>query len=69
MTKNSEDPEKKIPHFAELSIDIKVKPSKIFNDERKDDEEDEAFEKRKFQWHCEFGIPENAEKLRREFNE
>ena len=61
--------EKKIPHFAELSIDIKVKPSKIFNDERKDDEEDEAFEKRKFQWHCEFGIPENAEKLRREFNE
>ena len=59
----------KIPHFAELSIDIKVKPSKIFNDERKDDEEDEAFEKRKFQWHCEFGIPENTEKLRKEFNE
>ena len=59
----------KIPHYAELSIDIKVKPSKIFNDERKDDEEDEAFEKRKFQWHCEFGIPENTEKLRKEFNE
>ena len=59
----------KIPHYAELSIDIKVKPSKIFDDERKDDEEDEAFEKRKFQWHCEFGIPENTEKLRKEFNE
>ena len=59
----------KIPHYAELSIDIKVKPSKIFNDERKDDEEDEAFEKRKFHWHCEFGIPENTEKLRKEFNE
>ena len=59
----------KIPHYAELSIDIKVKPSKIFNDERRDDEEDEAFEKRKFQWHCEFGIPENIEKLRQEFNQ
>ena len=59
----------KIPHYAELSIDIKVKPRKIFKDERKDDEEDEAFEKRKFQWHCEFGIPENTEKLRKEFNE
>ena len=66
---NLENIEKRIPHFAELSIDIKVKPSKIFNDERKDDEEDEAFEKRKFQWHCEFGIPENAEKLRQEFNQ
>jgi adenylate kinase len=63
------DKKDKIPHFAELSIDIKVKPSKIFNDERRDDEEDEAFEKRKFQWHCEFGIPENIEKLRQEFNE
>ena len=66
---NTKDIEKKIPHYAELSIDIKVKPSKIFNDERKDDEEDEAFEKRKFQWHCEFGIPENTEKLRQEFNQ
>ena len=63
------DKKAKIPHFDELSIDIKVKPSKIFNDERRDDEEEEAFEKRKFQWHCEFGIPENIEKLRREFNE
>ena len=63
------DKKEKIPHFDELSIDIKVKPSKIFNDERRDDEEEEAFEKRKFQWHCEFGIPENIEKLRKEFNE
>jgi adenylate kinase len=70
LTENVEPEQKeKIPHFEELSIDIKVKPSKIFNDEKKDDEEDEAFEKRKFQWHCEFGIPENAEKLRQEFNE
>ena len=66
---NNPNIEKIVPHYAELSIDIKVKPSKIFNDERKDDEEDEAFEKRKFQWHCEFGIPENTEKLRQEFNQ
>lgn len=59
----------RIPHFEELSIDIKAKSSKVFNDEKRDDEEDEAFEKRKFQWHCEFGIPENAEKLRQEFNQ
>ena len=33
---------------------------------RKEDIED--FEERKFKWHCEFGIPENIEKLGEEFN-
>ena len=65
---NTED-KKKIPKFDELSIDLKAKPTKLFLDEKRDDEEDEAFEKRQFKWHCEFGIPENIEKLRREFND
>ena len=65
------DPQDKrgIPYYDELSIDIKAKPTKLFLDEKRDDEEDEAFEKRQFKWHCEFGIPENIEKLRQEFNE
>lgn len=58
-----------IPHYDELSIDIKIKPTKLFLDEKKDDEEDEEFEKRTFKWHCEYGIPENIVKLRNEFNE
>ena len=64
---NTED-KKKIPKFDELSIDLKAKPTKLFLDEKRDDEEDEAFEKRQFKWHCEFGIPENIEMLRQEFN-
>ncbi|MCQ2820156.1 MAG: hypothetical protein MJ252_23055 [archaeon] len=58
-----------VPHNEELSIDIKAKPTKLFLDEKRDDEEEEEFEKRCFKWHCEFGIPENQEKLRKEFNE
>lgn len=34
-----------------------------------DNEEEEAFELRKFKWHCEFGIDENQEKLRLEFTQ
>lgn len=55
--------------FEELGIDIHVKTSKVFDDVKDDDEEEEDFEKRKFQWHCEFGIPENSEKLRLEFTQ
>ena len=70
MVENLEEADKdKIPHFEELSIDIKAKPTKLFLDEKRDDEEDEEFEKRTFKWHCEFGIPENIVKLRNEFNE
>jgi adenylate kinase len=43
-----------IPSFNELSIDFRVKTSKVFDDEeRKDDEEDEDYEARLFKWHCE----------------
>ena len=59
----------RIPHFEELSIDLKAKPTKLFLDEKRDDEEDEEFEKRTFKWHCEFGIPAHIEQLRKEFNE
>ena len=58
-----------IPHYTELSIDLRIKNSPIMEDEprrRKEDIED--FEERKFKWHCEFGIPENIEKLSEEFN-
>lgn len=56
-----------IPSFNELSINIKCKTSKVFDDTKEDDEDQEDFEKRCFKWHCEFGIPENLEKLRTEF--
>ena len=42
-----------IPNALDLLINIKVKTSKIFDDEKLDDEEEEDFEKRKFKWHCE----------------
>ena len=58
-----------IPLYTELSIDVKIKPSKIMEDEeRMKGEDKEDYEKRKFQWHCEYGIPENLALLREEFN-
>jgi adenylate kinase len=43
-----------IPSFNELSIDVRVKTSKVFDDERKEDEEEEEdFNNRLFKWHCE----------------
>jgi adenylate kinase len=43
-----------IPSFNELSIDVRVKTSKVFEDEeRRDDEEDEDYNNRVFKWHCE----------------
>jgi adenylate kinase len=42
-----------VPSLNELSIDLRVKTSKVFEDERKDDEEEEDFNNRLFKWHCE----------------
>ena len=58
-----------IPHYAELSIDLRIKYSSIMEDEPRRKKEDiEDYEERKFKWHCEFGIPENIELLSEEFN-
>ena len=58
-----------IPKYNELKIDLRIKPSAIFDDgERKSGEDIEDFQRRKFHWHSEFGIPENIYKIRDEFN-
>ena len=57
-----------IPNYEEINIDLKIKTSSIFEDKRRQGEDIEDFDKRKFKWHCEFGIPENLELLRNEFN-
>ena len=58
-----------IPNYSELKIDLRIKHSAIFHDgERKSGEDLEDFEGRKFPWHCEYGIPENIDKIRDEFN-
>ena len=58
-----------MPQYAELSIDLRIKSSPIMEDEpRRPKEDKEDYEERKFQWHCEYGIPENIDILREEFN-
>ena len=58
-----------MPNFNELSIDIQIKSSMITEDEpRKENESLDNYNKRKFKWHCEKGIPENMDLLRQEFN-
>ena len=58
-----------IPNYTELKIDLRIKPSSIFNDEERKAREDiEDFKGRIFPWHCEFGIPENMDLIRNEFN-
>ena len=58
-----------LPDYNELNIDVKVKPSKILlNEPRKNYESKDDYEKRLFKWHCEYGIPENLDLLRNEFN-
>ena len=58
-----------LPHFAELNININNKMSSVMEDEpRRQNEDLEDYEERKFHWHCEFGIPENMNILRDEFN-
>ena len=58
----------KIPEYSELKIDIRMKLSNIFEEQRKSRENIMDFKERQFKWHCEFGIPENMDKLREEFN-
>ena len=58
-----------MPNFNELSIDVQIKSSKITEDEpKKENETIEEYNNRKFNWHCEKGIPENMDLLRQEFN-
>ena len=57
-----------LPNYTELKIDIRMKISNIFEEERKSNENIMDFKERQFKWHCEFGIPENMDKLRDEFN-
>ena len=58
-----------MPNFNELSIDLQIKSSKVTEDEpKKENESNEEYNKRKFKWHCEKGIPENMNLLRQEFN-
>ena len=40
-------------NYNDFQINIKMKTSKIFDDKKKDNESHDAFNKRKFQWHCE----------------
>lgn len=56
-----------IPKINELMTNIKVRTSRVFNDVRKEYEDQWDFKKRAFNWHCEFGMPENGDKLRDEF--
>ena len=53
--------------FSTLSIDLKAKPSTIFYDEKREGEDKEDYEKRAFKWHCQFGIKENMNVIRKEF--
>lgn len=55
------------PNINELTINVKLKTSSIFFDERNKNEDIYDFERRKFNWHCEFGIAENGEKIKQEF--
>ena len=58
-----------LPRFAELNIDVRFKTSSLFNDDKRYQGEDiEDYNDRLFKWHCEFGIPENINLLREEFN-
>ena len=58
-----------MPYFNELSIDVQIKSSMVTDDEpRKPNESIEEYEKRKFKWHCEKGIPENMDLISQEFN-
>ena len=58
-----------VPNYNEISIDLKIRPSQfLLTEKKKKNETDEMFEKRKFKWHCEYGIPDNLDKLRYEFS-
>ena len=58
-----------LPNYTELKIDLRIKTSNIFDEEkRKSGEDIEDYQIRKFNWHCEYGIPENMDIIRNEFN-
>ena len=57
-----------IPNYTELKIDLRIKLSDIFEEQRKSKENIMDYKERQFKWHCEYGIPENMDKLREEFN-
>ena len=69
MIKDFNISEINLPHYTELNIDLRIKNSSIMEDEPRRQKEDlEDYNERKFPWHCEFGIPENMSKLLDEFN-
>ena len=57
-----------LPNYTELKIDLRIKLSNIFEEQRREKENIMDFKERQFKWHCEYGIPENIDKLRDEFN-
>ena len=58
-----------MPNFNELNIDVQIKSSIVTEDEpQKQNESTEEYNKRKFKWHCEKGIPENMDLISQEFN-
>ena len=58
-----------IPNFNELNIDVQIKPSIVTEDEpQKQNESLEEYDKRKYKWHCEKGMPENMDLISQEFN-
>ena len=68
-TINQNGNEVNLPNYNEMSIDLKIRPSHfLLTEKKKKNETDEMFEKRKFKWHCEYGIPDNLDKLRYEFS-
>ncbi len=42
-----------VPNFNYLALDVKMTPTKIFEDKQEEGEEEEQFLLRKFKWHCE----------------
>lgn len=59
----------------ELTINIRMQPSKVFEVEEQEEQPDEEGEEEKqkykftFDWHCKEGITANIQKLRVEFNQ
>ena len=64
---NQEMVNNKSSYFPYLKIDLKVKSSNIFIDEKREGEDKEDYERRAFKWHCQYGIAANASLIRKEF--
>jgi adenylate kinase len=52
----STDNYEEVHNFHEFMFNLKIKSSKIFDDVKKDNETMDAFNKRKFLWHCEVNL-------------